>query len=305
MVGLPDCQHPGICTRRRRDLHSHRQAPRPEPDRHRQAGQADQADRHDHLHPAVIGVHGVPVDALRPAPVDREWPDLRGRQDNRVIGPEQPGRHGVPFRPDDGRRMDLRRAQTLPALDFPDRLGLGQGALDGVVVDSGQRVCIQHAAQRGPGLPKCHRRKGRGQGFNDCAQVLQHAKARLALRKYPRLAWIGPTPVAQPADAHAAKVRLQKIGIGLLPASEGHFGVLACDDLQQPRHILDRPAHRSFGRQRREKRVALRIAGHQAKGRTKPVDVAERGRIAQRPHHVGPVRHRHQPGRQCRRRSAG
>ena len=296
MPGLTHREDTAVVANPTGQLHPHRQAARPKPDRDRQSGQADQAGRDHHLHPAVIGVHGVGADALRPAPLHREGPDLRRGQGHRVKGLEQPRGMGVPARPDDARLIDGLSGQGQALLDFPDRLGLQLGAFGRGVVKCAKPVGVEHGAQGDPGVPEVLCREGRGNRLHDGAQRLHLAQGGLAQVKNARLHGIGATPVGNPGDALSLEAGPVK-GCGIIRnrTVKRHFRVGAGLHLQQAGHVLDGAPHRPFGGERGQMRVTLRIARHQPPGRTEPVDVAERRRIAQRAHHVRPIRHRQHP----------
>ncbi|MNZ87682.1 hypothetical protein D3C78_1065490 [compost metagenome] len=73
---------------------------------------------------------------------------------------------------------------------------------------------------------------------------------------------------------------------------------------EQTGNIGDRAAHRSFGGQLLDEHLRSGPERHTPLGRTQSIDVVERRRIAQRPHHVAAVGHRQHAQRQRHRRPA-
>ena len=79
----------------------------------------------------------------------------------------------------------------------------------------------------------------------------------------------------------------------------------AGEHVEQEREVADSARHRAVGRNLVEEQIADSASrANAAEARAETVDVAEGGRIAQRPHRVGAVGERHQPCRQRRRRAA-
>ena len=88
-------------------------------------------------------------------------------------------------------------------------------------------------------------------------------------------------------------------------AAKGHLGVDPGLHLQQPRDILHRAPHRTFGRQRCEMRVTFGICGNKTPGRAKPIDITKGRRVAQAAHHIAAIGHRQHTRRKTRSRPTG
>ena len=277
-------------------LHPHRQAPCTEPGRNPSAGHTRQRHRHHHLHPAVIGIKRVPVDRLAGGAIWRKGPDLRATA--------APARHRFQTAPPDAhtsatgsgsRRRPPRRqrqarsiSQTVRASAAPVWRGRHKA----------RRVAgVQHGAQGGPALPQVvSRRKGGGQRLHRAAESSNTASAASHRSQYARLATHRRRP-SRPASRCAAPCTGASSPAAKSPPSRpnGAAGVWPGDHLEKPRQVLRATRHRPVGGQCRKERVAIRVVRHQPEARPKPVDVAERRRVAQRSHRVGAVRHRHEP----------
>ncbi len=125
----------------------------------------------------------------------------------------------------------------------------------------------------------------------------RHIGERRTDRRLDRQTEVGRPGHAQPVDVEFGELGEDRTGLG---QRDRHPRVGPGDHLHLQRQVVDRASHGTRRRHPRPRR-AVGPVRHTTDRRAQPDDVAERGRVAQRATHVGPVGDRDHAGRQSDR----
>ena len=255
-------------------LHAHRQAGGVEADRHADARQAGEGGGRHHLHPAVVGVHRPAGDLLRPAPLDRERPDLRRRQGEEVEAVEQLHHLLIEGAAIDARLHHLRGAELGAVVVLPQRLGLDPGAVRRLRQMRRDPAVDDPPAPLEPGVPEPLGREAERGRLDAAALALEAGEAGGADVEDAVFHRQVAVEVAEPADAQRRRAlvdaRLQPRGERRLGGErERHARVVAGLHVEHQGEVADVPRHRPFGAEVRDPDVRRRPVRHPALARAK------------------------------------
>src|SRR5215475_11761678 len=178
--------------------------------RNRKRWTSRHGDENHAYHPFMIRFHSPTCDLVRPVRVHVERKQLCRRSDEVIVSFKE-SLHGlIPLCAHERCGSYIKGREFEPALDFEYGLRLQQSPFCRILIIGEKRAAVLPSAKPQPGRPYCINRKVRQRFLDDATELLECLEGVLADVKHARLVGNIAVEIAEPGDAPALEVGIER-----------------------------------------------------------------------------------------------